>query len=373
MARGVTALSAKNHLVFWTGAFALFLAFVWLFGDILLPFVLGMAIAYLLNPLVEFLGRHKVPRWIAALIILGLFFVFVITVLALAIPPLYREAAALADAMPGYIEKLPDLIMPYTGWLQDKLGNGHIDSLREALQNNIGKALSVGVGVLGGLASGGQAFAGFISILILTPITAYFMMKDWAAMTGWVDNLLPRGSRDTIRDLLHKIDRKLSGFVRGQLSVAFALGTVYALALTIAGLRFGFLIGLTAGILSIIPLVGSTTGLLASVIVAWLQSGEWGYTAIIAAIFFTGQFIEGHILTPKLLGKSVGLHPLWILFALLAGGSLFGIVGMLLAVPVTASIGVLIGFALSQYKDSPYYKDGAAKTKSKKSPAAKKA
>src|SRR5690606_21553831 len=153
----------------------------------------------------------------------------------------------------------------------------------------------------------------------------------------------------TIRNLLRQIDTKISGFIRGQITVAFILGIVYAVSLSIAGLNYGFLIGLGAGLFSVIPFVGSTLGLIVAVGVAWFQTaGDWTYTAIIAAIFLAGQFIEGNFLTPKLVGDSVGLHPLWVLFALLAGGSLFGIVGMLLAVPVAAVIGVLVCCAIDR-------------------------
>lgn len=359
MGQKVSALTARNHFIFWSLTFVFFLVFVWLFSGMLLPFVLGLAIAYLLNPLVEYLGRYRVPRWIAALAILGLFLIFVLVVLGLIAPPLYREASELANALPAYAEKFSEVLTPYVSLMQEKFGAGDLSSYQQALQNNIGKALNIGVSVLGGLASGGQAFAGFLSVSLLTPIVAFFMMKEWAAMTKWIDNLLPRGSYDTIKDLLKQIDSKLAGFVRGQMSIALLLAIVYALALSIAGLKFGFLIGLMAGIVSIIPLVGSTIGLLVSVIVAWFQAGEWSYVALIAGIFLAGQFIEGNFLSPKILGSSVGLHPLWILFALLAGGSLFGIVGMLLAVPVAAVIGVLLGFAISKYKDSPFYKNDA--------------
>ena len=183
---------------------------------------------------------------------------------------------------------------------------------------------------------------------------------------------MPRHHKDTITDLLKKIDVKLAGFVRGQVSVAVILGVVYAVALSVAGLKYGFLIGLCSGLLSIIPMVGSTLGFFVSVLVAWFQTGEISYTAIIGGIFLAGQIIEGNFLTPKLVGNSVGLHPLWVFFALLAGGSLFGILGMLLAVPVAASAGVLINFAIKRYKDSSYYKkSGTSKSKSSKSKSKK--
>ncbi|PJB72232.1 MAG: AI-2E family transporter [Alphaproteobacteria bacterium CG_4_9_14_3_um_filter_47_13] len=348
---------ARNHLIFWILAFGFFLAFVSLFSTILLPFILGIAIAYLLDPLVAFLGRRKIPRGIAALLILGAFFVFIAALLAIVVPILVREGHGLIEALPGYIEIASDKLAPYIGWMQESFNNGNSETFKQTLQNNISKFLTVGADILGGLANGGQAFAGFISVVVLTPIVSYFMMKEWNSITEWVDHLIPRSRYETIKGLLRAIDKKLAGFVRGQLGVAFILAVIYAFSLTLVGLKFGFLIGLIAGVLSIIPLVGSTIGLFVSVIVAWFQAEELSYVGLIGGIFLVGQFVEGNFLTPKLLGKSVGLHPLWILFALLAGGSLFGIVGMLLAIPVAAVVGVLLGFAITQYKNSGYYED----------------
>ena len=191
-------------------------------------------------------------------------------------------------------------------------------------------------------------------------------MKEWEHIMAWGEDLLPRDNKDTIKDLLKQIDAKISGFVRGQISVAVILGIAYAIALTIAGLKYGALIGLAAGLLSIIPMVGSAIGLVVSIVVAYFQSFDLTYVAIIAAIFFAGQIIEGNILSPKIVGDSVGLHPLWVFFALLAGGALFGVLGMLLAVPVAAIAGVLLAFAIMQYKSSPLYKGKSKAKKAKK-------
>lgn len=348
-------IATRNQLIFWGGATILLLLFVYAFGSVLLPFVLGVAIAYLLDPVVERLTRWKMPRAGAALTILGLFALFLLMVLALVLPVVTRELTQLATAMPTYAEKIWTLIIPYVSWVQERLGQDDLDGLKESLRGNIDKLLTVGGGVAAGLATGGQKVVGFVTTLALTPIVAYYMMKEWPRMKDWINSLLPRKHYDTIRDLLAQIDAKVAGFVRGQLTVAFMLGVGYAIALSIAGLNYGFLIGFMAGVLSIIPLVGSAVGLIVAVIVAWFQSGTVGYTAIIAGIFLAGQFIEGNFLSPKLLGDSVGLHPLWILFALMAGGAMAGIVGMLLAVPVVAAIGVLAGFAIRLYKNSAYF------------------
>lgn len=358
--------ATRNQMMFWGGATILLLLVIYLFRGMLPPFVLGVLIAYLLDPVVVRLTRLKVrerhiPRGAAALIILSVFVAIVAIIAAMVLPLAYRELTQLATALPGYADKIWTMIAPYATWAQERLGQSDTGSLQQGLQGNIGKILSAGGGVLAGIAAGGAAVAGFLTTLVLTPIVAYYMMKEWPAMKEWVDKLLPRKHYDTIRDLLRQIDQKVAGFVRGQLTVAAILAAVYAVALSLAGLDYGFLIGLMAGVLSIIPMVGSTLGLITATAVAWFQAGTWTYTVLIAAIFLIGQFIEGNFLSPKLLGDSVGLHPLWIMFALLAGGALFGIVGMLLAVPVAAIVGVLAGFGIKVYKKSPFYNENGAK------------
>lgn len=341
---------------FWGGVFTLFLtAFIWLFGDVLTPFVLGMAIAYLLNPVVQRLARYKIYRPLAALLILSFFILMVAAVIALVGPPAVREAGDLIEKIPGYMDSAYNWAEPHLRTLRRHIGAEYTEDAKTVVKENIGMALTAGGGILGSLTNGGQAVVGFFTALVLTPLVAYFMMQEWPRITGWIDSLIPRQNEKTVKDLIRQIDRKLSGFIRGQLLVAFFLALIYAVALSVAGLNYGFLIGLGAGVLSIIPLVGSTAGLLVAVVVAWFQTGELSYVGIIAAIFIVGQIVEGNFLTPKLVGDSVGIHPLWVIFALMAGGSLFGILGMLLAVPVAAVIGVLVGFAIVQYKKSPLY------------------
>lgn len=349
-------LNAKTHAVFWLGALAGLLLVIWLFKGILMPFVLGIAIAYLLNPLVEYLGRAGVPRVPATLLILAAFVCVFLAILLTALPVLYREIMDLAERAPEIGRILWSWAEPHVIWAQSKLGHGDIEDLRTLVQNNISNAFQIGTNVVSRIASGGLILANFLTLLVLTPIVAYFMMKEYPRMVQWMDDLMPRHSAETIRDLLRQINTKVAGFVRGQLMVVSVLALFYALALSIAGLNFGFLIGITAGLLSIIPMVGSTLGLVISVAVAWFQTGEWTFVAIVAGIFLFGQIVEGNVLAPKLLGESVGLHPLWVIFALMAGGSLFGVLGMFLAVPIAAAIGVILSFAVVQYKKSPYYK-----------------
>lgn len=349
-------MKLRQQALFWIAATAFTLVFVWIFREILLPFVVGITIAYLLNPLVLRLGNLKISRTISTILILSFFFVFVISLIVLLAPPLYQEVAQLLEKSPQYFDLVWAKLQPYVAIVEETVNEEGLDeSIQEVLKENIGGALSASTGLLSGLLNGGRSLIGFATFIIVTPLVAFFMMIEWQSITEWVDGILPKGSREKTKQLLSEIDTKISGFIRGQALVAISLGILYAVALSIVGLQFGFLIGLAAGALSIIPLFGSIVGLLVSVGVAYFQSGELTFVATVAIIFLVGQFLEGNFITPKLMGQSVGLHPLWILFALMAGGALFGLVGLILAVPVAATAGVIMNFTIEQYKDSQYY------------------
>lgn len=350
-------MTTKMQFVFWLVCLAVIALFILIFRDVLAPFVIGITIAYLLNPLVLRLEKLNMSRTLATIGILAIFFLLVTGLIVLIIPPLYRELAQLAEALPQYLQMLNERIQPYMNQVEAEVNAGNLDqSFREMVQNNIGNAFSFSSTLLGSVLSGGRAFIGFLSLLVITPLVAFFMMREWPKFTSGVDELIPRHNHDEIKGLLSDIDRKIAGFVRGQLLVALSLGLIYAVALTLVGLDFGFLIGLMSGLLSIIPLFGSIVGLLVSVLVAWFQATDLVFVLTVAAIFMVGQVLEGNVITPKLVGGSVGMHPLWILFSIMAGASLFGIVGMMISVPVAATIGVLLGFAIEKYQQSNYYK-----------------
>lgn len=353
----VKPLKPRTHAIFWGAALTLFILTVLLFKAVLLPFVLGIAVAYLLNPVVNQLGRVGFARKPATIIILGGFLILMTVFVAIISPIVYREVVQFSKDFPGYIERFMDMVSPLTEKLDQYIGTGDKQKIETLIKDNTSSAVGAANFIVQKLAAGGQALLDVVSVAIFMPIVAYFMMTEWPSITKWVRDLFPRHSEEVIMGLLKQIDEKLSGFVRGQVTVAVFLGIGYAIALTLAGLKYGFMIGLMSGILSVIPMVGSAVGLVVSVAVAWFQAGDIMYVLLIAAIFIGGQLIEGNFLTPKLVGDSVGLHPLWVFFALLAGGSLLGILGMFLAVPVAAVIGVLLSFAIQKYKNSAYYKD----------------
>lgn len=336
--------------------FSATLLFVWLFQDILLPFILAAIIAYLIDPFVEKLDRvNKIKRPVAVIFILTSFLIVFSALLAVLLPLLFREATQFIQDLPSLIDNLLEQIKPWAVYVQDTLGIAAKEDLEAVIAEHWQQAVQVSGTMADTLANIGQSMISVITVPVFTVIIAYFMLNEWPKMAKWAADMIPRPYQGQSKKLATDINTKLSGFIRGQFSVAFMLGIGYAIALALAGLNYGILIGFMSGLLGIIPMVGSTIGLLVSVTVAFIQEGTVSYVGIIAAIYFAGQLIEGNILTPKIVGDSVGLHPLWIFFALLAGASLMGIIGMLIAVPVAAIISVLLGFIIEQYKQSPYY------------------
>jgi len=350
-------ISAQTKTVFWAIVIAAFVGFIWLFQSILAPFVLGIVIAYLLNPVVLRLQNLGSPRWAAVLGILGLFFGLLILGLSLLIPLLVREVGQLSDVVPVWIDHAELYLAQLANRFGFDVSLPETEEIVGSLQDQAGQVLKAGKGVLVGLLAGGAAIAGFITFIFLMPIVAFYMMVDWPRLTQKVNELMPRSRAGDIRALLGEIDSKLAGFIRGQLSVCVILGLMYGIGLTLIGLRFGFVIGLSAGLLSIMPYVGSGLGLIMGVGVAWFTTGELSMVGLVVLVFTIGQLIESNFLTPKLVGNNVGLHPLWIIFALMAGGALMGFVGLLIAVPVAAVIGVMVRFALQEYKKSEYYSE----------------
>jgi len=347
-------MSLRWQLTFWMATLAVVVLVLWLLHEILLPFVAGMAIAYLLDPSAKRLQRAGVNRLLATLVIVGLFVIAFLLLVILIIPVVGAQLVAFLEKLPGYFERLQGLVTdPGYPWLQPLLGDG----FRNA---DIGDLVKQGAGwlvaFLRSLWSGGQALISIFSLLVVTPVVTFYLLYDWNRMVATIDSWVPRPHRHVVRTLAHEIDVAIAAFVRGQTAVCLILGSYYAVALSLAGLSFGLLIGLASGLLTFIPYVGSMTGLMLAVGVAISQFWpHWTPILIVAGIFFVGQFLEGYVLAPKLVGESIGLHPVWLMFALFAFGYLFGFVGLLIAVPLAAAFAVLARFALRQYRASPLY------------------
>ncbi len=355
-------MTFRQQLKFWLAVLGILVAILWVFGGILLPFVAGMVLAYFLDPVADWLEDRNIPRLAATIMIVGVFVLIFILILIFLAPVLIDQIGSFARELPAYVQNIVKLFNDASPeWLLKEIEERGID-MKGPASDLAAKAAGWLATLLQGVLSGGLALVNLIALLVVTPIVAFYMLNDWDRMIAKVDSWVPREHVETVRQLADDADNAIAGFIRGQGTVCITLGIVYAIALTLVGLNFGLLIGLGAGLLSFVPYVGAILGGLASVGMALVQFWpDWVMVAVVAAIFAAGQFLEGNFLTPKLVGDNVGLHPVWLMFALFAAGYLFGFVGMLLAVPVAAAIGVLIRFALEKYMESPLYQGSSGK------------
>ena len=318
-------MKLRTHIYFWLTALAVLIVFLYLFRGILLPFVAGMGLAYYLDPLADWFERRGLSRMMATIIILILFLIVFVLALVIIIPLLGAQTANFIERLPSLVTQLQARISEINaGWLERLMGED-----RTAVQQSFSEFLKEGAGWLTGLLrsvwSGGQAILNIAALFIVTPVVAFYLLYDWDRMMAKVNSWLPRDNAEVIRTLANEINAALAGFIRGQGLVCLLLGGFYAIGLSLAGLNFGLLIGILAGLLSFIPYVGSITGFLLSIGVALVQFWpDYLNIALVAAIFAAGQFLEGNILQPRLVGRSVGLHPVWLMFALFAFGSLSG-------------------------------------------------
>jgi len=351
-------MTRERQTVFWIAGGAAFLVLLHLLSSILLPFVAGMAIAYFLDPVADWLEERKFSRTLATTLILLTFFIVAGALLTMLFPLLHRQIVDLFRMIPGIVETLRTEAVPWLESIIAELPAETMDDIRNAAKDFAGKAVKWITSVAANIWSGGVAFFNMLSLLVITPVVAFYLLRDWDLITAKIDSWLPRRPATTIREQFVEIDKTLAAFVRGQSTVCLVLALFYGIGLTIVGLKSGLLVGLGAGLISFIPYLGAAVGLAVGLGIAVFQFSEWMPIAVVAGIFLIGQTAESYILTPRLVGDRVGLHPVWIIFALLAGGALFGFTGVLLAVPVAAVMGVLTRFAIGRYLNSALYDGG---------------
>ena len=345
------ALPAREQAKYWGIAAAVFLALLWLLGNVILPFVLGGAIAYFLDPVADRLERAGLSRALATTVITIFAVLFFVLAILLLVPTLVRQTTALVETAPELFQRLQGFLTERFPDLMDENSTlrASLADLGQTIRERGGELVNAILGTF-------SSVLNVVVLIVIVPVVAFYLLLDWDRMVARIDSLLPREHAPTIRRLASEIDATLAGFVRGQGTVCLILGTYYAVALMLVGLNFGLVIGLVAGLLTFIPYVGAIIGGALSIGLALFQFwGDWWTILLVAAIFQLGQIVEGNVLTPKLVGGSVGLHPVWLIFALSAFGALFGFVGLLVAVPVAAVLGVLTRFALQQYKESRLY------------------
>lgn len=359
------ALPVREQVKYWSVASVVFLGAIWVLGDVILPFVLAMAVAYMLDPVADRLEAMGLSRALSTVVITASAALMFVMISLLVLPTLVRQATDLvatapqlfADLRSFLTEKFPDLLDESSQLHQSLLQIG------ETIQSRGGAFLSSAITSV-------MSIFNVMMVLFLVPVITFYLLLDWDRMVAQVDKLLPRDHAPVLRELARQIDQTLASFIRGQGTVCLILGAFYAAALMLVGLKFGLVTGAVAGALTFIPYVGALVGGALSIGLALFQfwggseviNGEtvviatdWLRIGLVVGIFALGQFFEGNILTPKLVGTSIGLHPVWLIFALTAFGTLFGFVGMLIAVPVAASIGVVARFGIDRYQDSRLY------------------
>jgi predicted PurR-regulated permease PerM len=346
---------------FWIGALVALILFLLIFSEILLPFVAGMVLAYALDPIADRLESLGLGRLGATLTILFVMIVLFALALILVVPILAKQLADFAQRVPEYVDRLQALFSTlihsqfsaYLGIDPTEIGT--------SLRGLTSQGTTWVAAILASLWNGGQAFLNIIALFIVTPVVAFYVLYDWDRLVARVDSWLPRDYVDEIRKIARDVDRAIAAFIRGQGLTCLILATWYATALVMVGLNFGLLIGLAAGLLSFIPFVGATGGFVVAVAVAIVQFWpDWPWIVATMGVFIIGQFIENYILQPRLIGHNVGLHPVWVMFALFAFGYLFGFVGVMIAIPAAAAVGVLVRYALNRYLQSPIYQGSGA-------------
>lgn len=330
--------------------------FMFAISSILLPFVLAFVLAYFLNPLVEKLQKRKWSRTASTAVVVSGFCLFVVSILLILIPVLQTQILAFMVKVPSMVAMLWAKIKIVISYTQQKISPEQMYQLSDAVSQTVfGVLNSIGTGLMNVL-SGGVVVFNVLSLLIITPVVLFYILNDWEVVSKKIKGLVPHKYENGAMSIWADINRTLSGFIRGQISVCLCLAVYYALGLSFVGLDLGALVGMIAGILSFIPYFGFLTGVLLSVLLAFSQEASLMMWIGLGIVFVIGQILESYILTPKLVGDNVGLHPVWVIFALLSGGVLFGFLGILVAVPVAAVLGVLVRRGSAWYKETTFYK-----------------
>jgi predicted PurR-regulated permease PerM len=343
------------HYLWLTMVFVIAGVLIYWLGPILAPFLTAAILAYICDPLVDRLERHKWPRALAtSLVLLVLLAVLVLLVLII-LPVFYREITLLIERLPDLVTHLKTSIQP---WLKQQFDielQFDVGLLKQTLTDNWKQAGGLAGRLFTSVKIGGLAVVGFFVNLILIPVVTFYLLRDWDKLVASVDSLIPRRWHERVTGLMREIDSVLAEFLRGQLTVMLIMAIYYSAGLALAGLQFALPIGIISGLLVFVPFVGSITGLVLSLLAAATQFTSLGAFGGVAAVFVIGQLIEGYVVTPRFVGDRIGLHPVAVIFALLAFGELFGFVGVLLALPLAAALLVGLRLIAREYIASNVY------------------
>ena len=342
---------------FWLGAVLLLCAFVYLLHPILTPFLIAILLAYMGDPLVDRLEKFKLSRTLSVVLVFGFFTLIVIVLLTVLVPMLAKQLVSLYQLAPQMLDWLQQKALP---WVQSHVGLSDgfwkFDKIKAAISEHMGQTGDIVGVILSQATTSTLALIGWLTNLVLIPVVGFYLLRDWDVMMAKIRSLLPRHRESQVVELAEECHEVLGAFIRGQLLVMVALGVIYAAGLMLVGLELGLLIGMVAGLAAIVPYMGFIIGIGAAMVAGLFQFGlDPTHLIGIAAVFMVGQMLEGMVLTPLLVGDRIGLHPVAVIFAILAGGELFGFTGVLLALPVAAVIMVLVRHIHDVYKESDIY------------------
>ncbi len=330
---------------------------LWLLAPVLTPFAMAALLAYMGDPLADKLETWRFSRTWATITVFLFFMLFLVLLLVLVIPLLETQLSTFFVKLPGYIQWLTERLDPLLSrWLGDTTGST-LDQVTQLLQKNWKEAGGFAASILSYISKSGATIAGWAVNFFLIPVVGFYLLRDWDILVEHVHQLLPRKYEPTIIKLTKESNDVLGAFLRGQAMVMFILGTVYSLGLWMVGIDLAFLIGMMAGLVSFVPYLGTIVGIAAGGLAAYIQFHDISHLAFTMLVFGTGQMLEGMVLTPLLVGDKIGLHPVAVIFAVLAGGQLFGFFGILIALPVAAVIAVLLRHVNELYQNSKLYDD----------------
>lgn len=339
----------------WIGVAVVFGGTLYFLQGILMPFFTGLLVAYAMNPAVRQFEKWGISRGVGAGFMIIGFFLLIALLLFIAIPFIQTELLALASHVPQYGERIVGTLKPLLEDAFNYIEPHDVERLRVLASSYVGNVVSWGFKLLANILTNSLALANLLSLIVITPIVAFYCLRDWNLIIDTVDRWLPRPYEPTLRHLFTDINATIGGFAKGQALVCLMVGTYYSIALTLAGLDFSVVVGMVIGVMAFIPYVGALVGCILSVGIALAQFTEWSSVGIVAGIFVVGQSLEGYLLIPYFVGNRIGLHPVWVLFALLAGGVLYGFIGILFALPIGAAVGVIIRYIREYYFKSSYY------------------
>ncbi len=347
-------IDTQRYLLFFS-VFLICGVFLYALRSVLLPFVVGIVLAYFLDPVVSKISKSsEKSRVVATTLVIGVFLLVLLPIIVLIVSAIFSQAAEYASKLPEYVRSFVHRILPVLEELKARFGLNY-GNMENMLQENTANYLKIFGKLVQSIVANGFAFINLMSLLLISPVVAFYMLRDWPKFTGKIKSLIPQKHKQIVEEGMHEVNRIISGYLRGQALVCLCLGSYYSLGLGLIGLEMGVFVGFLAGIISFIPYVGSISGFLMAMALVITQYGTLPKIVAVLVVFGIGQFFEGNFLTPKLVGENIGLHPVWVMFALLAGGVLLGLLGMIIAVPCAAIIGVLLKYLIKNYKQSSMY------------------